>query len=129
MCLIVGTSFFVWVGGIKLQWRLGLRDLRQMIVMLVLLPLPALIAPPFARVVAAALLPDAALLSSRAGLWFGVALLLIWACVGALLMLGVDEGLGAKLALAALFLGAFVSTYAQSPTALKPTASPAVGVR
>ena len=124
MCAIMAITFAIWIGGLKLRWSLGLRDSGQVISLLLVLGLPALVAPPLARAAVSAVFPDAATLSSVACLWYAVALLAIWGGIGGLLILDVEEGRVAKLTLVALFVGAFACTYAAKPTHRPATVPP-----
>jgi hypothetical protein len=124
--LMIAATCTVWLGGIAIQWWLGFRDVRQAIAMVVVLAAPVALAPAFARWAIMPLRSDAVLLSGRAGLWFGVTAFVVWAAMSALLILGLDERAVGAMALAALFLGAFASTFAEAPAARPPTARTSV---
>jgi hypothetical protein len=114
MSVIVIASLAIWVGGIRLQWWLRMKDLPQTIAMLLVLALPVWVTPALARWSVAFVRPDAALLSRHAGIWLGVLLLALWALLSALLFLGVAERVVAGVALPALCIAALLATYSEA---------------
>jgi hypothetical protein len=118
---MTAAALVLWVGGVKLMGSIGLDAWRrvgerwQALVTLVVLALPVLVAPALARAAMSAIQPNVAFLTRPAIIWFGCSLAIVCVALIALLLIGLDEGIAARIAVAAVFVAALVSAFAGLP--------------